>query len=89
MYKEFALHRVKRFIREIDRSNSTRARSISEQVKKRHQNNKNKNKLDDKIMLTDSQLQEQLDRINSMMCTINENMLKTKDLFRVEQTGRP
>ena len=88
MYKKFALPRVKHFIREIDRSNSTRTRSISEQVEMRHQKNGNKNKLDNNIMLTDSQLKDQVDQINSMMCTINDYMLKTKDPFRSEQIDR-
>lgn len=41
----------------------------------RHQNNK-KNKLGNKIMLAALQWKDQLDRMNSMMCTINKNMLK-------------
>ncbi|CAM4757246.1 unnamed protein product [Rotaria magnacalcarata] len=68
-------------------SNSTRASSISEQVEMRRQSNKNKNKLDNKTMVTDSQLKDQLVRIHSMMRTINENMPKIKDPFRAEQTG--
>ncbi|CAF2092309.1 unnamed protein product [Rotaria magnacalcarata] len=87
IYKKFALPRVKYFIRKIDRSNSTRASSISEQVEMRRQSNKNKNKLDNKTMVTDSQLKDQLVRIHSMMRTINENMPKIKGPFRAEQTG--
>ena len=54
----------------------------------RHQKNKNENKLDDKLRLTDSHLKDQLDQINSLMYTINANILKTKDPFRAEQTDR-